>query len=449
MTEAYSTLDEFFLQIETPHRSTHWAVVVDLGADHSSATHAGGAPITEAALRTRVAERIQRYPMFSLGAEDRRSSAPVMREYDLSTTLSCVSSAVVADEHHYRDLLSTLLAQPLTRDRPSWRAVLIDQQEPRRQRLAVLGHHSMSDGVAAAGYAALFIDGDDTQLRQLDRYLTSDRYDRPSVTRREFFTGARTFAKAWAAGARSRRLPRLTTGTRRAAWTVEIPTREVRSAAAEFGAGTGEFLVAAVGSAVAYAAATVGGPAARPTTLRAFLPATFDEDFRHRGNASSMVLVNFPGQTPAFADHVATTRQDLSAVFDAKSALTLPTLSQLTSWLPWRVRRRAARATLSVLAPDVHVGVNPGLVNLRSILGRPITAIRPLSPLVGNPLSFTCLILGRTVHIGIVWDPGALGGQFGVTAAQRITELVDPGGASTHPDSIAQFITHTCSTYGG
>lgn len=103
--------------------------------------------------------------------------------------------------------------------------MLIDQQEPLRQRLAVLGHHSMADGVAAAGYAALFIDGDDAHLRQLDRYLTPDRYGAPQVTPREFHTGAKTFTKTWPNAARAQRIPRLTTGARRAAWTVEIPTR--------------------------------------------------------------------------------------------------------------------------------------------------------------------------------------------------------------------------------
>lgn len=113
MSERFSTLDEFFLQIEKPHRSAHWAGGVDLTGEHQLAGHLGGAPITETAVPTRVAERIQRYPLFQIGAQDRRTS-PAMAEYALATTLSYVSSGVVRDDNHYRELLSTLLAEPLT-----------------------------------------------------------------------------------------------------------------------------------------------------------------------------------------------------------------------------------------------------------------------------------------------------------------------------------------------
>jgi hypothetical protein len=63
-------------------------------------------------------------------------------------------------------------------------------------------------------------------------------------------------------------------------------------------------------------------------------------------------------------------------------------------------------------------------VNFQSVLGRAVTGIRPLVPLLGDPLSVTCIVLGRAVHIGIVWDPDALGDSFGMTVARRTAELL-------------------------
>jgi hypothetical protein len=423
MTPLFSLLDSFFLQVETAWRPTHWALVFDLAADSTAESSCGTGIVNVEALRARIRARIDSYPMFRLGADGSRHNRPTLREYDVDTALSCVSSAAVIDERQSQALLSSLLAQPLTRDRPFWRAVLIDQARPRLQRLALLVHHSMSDGIAGAGYAALFIDGDDTHLRQLDRYVRSERYAAPPLAANEFLPAVRSLASSWRGGVRSRRLPQLTTGSRRAVSALEIPTAKVRRAAAAFRAGTSEFLVAAVGLAVADTARATLPRHERPVTLRAFLPAMLDNDLRHSGNAVSMVLVNLAGEEANLKHRIVTARAQLATISETGAALALPAISRFTTGLPWPVQRTAARATLAFLAPDLHLGINPAYVNLQSILGRAVTGIQPLSPLLGNALSFTCLVLGRTVHIGIVWDPDALGDAFGVTAARRMAEL--------------------------
>jgi diacylglycerol O-acyltransferase / wax synthase len=424
MTPDFSGLDRFFLQVETDRRPTHWALVFDLAADDAAESWSGTVAVNVEALRARIRARIERYPMFRLGADGSHRKQPILREYGVETALSCVSSAAVADERQCQELLSSMLAQPLTQDRPSWRAVLIDQARPRLQRLALLVHHSVSDGIAGAGYAALFIDGDDTQLRQLERYVRTERYAAPPVAASEFVPAVCALTSSWRSGVRSRRLPQLTTGSRRAVSALEIPTAQVRRAAAAFGAGTSEFLVAAIGAAVADTARVALPAHERPSTLRAFLPATLDNDLRHSGNAVSMVLVNLAGGEADLNQRIATARAQLAIISDTNAALALPAISRVVSRLPWAAQRTAARATLAILAPDLHLGINPAYMNVQSILGRVVTGIQPLSPLLGNALSFTCLVLGRAIYIGIVWDPDALGDALGVTVAQRMAELL-------------------------
>jgi diacylglycerol O-acyltransferase / wax synthase len=424
MTPSFSLIDEFFLQIETAWHPTHWALVFDLAADGTAQSSCGTGIVTMEALRARIRARIDSYPVFRLGADGNRKR-PILREYDVETALSCVSSAAVTDERQSQALLGSLLAQPLTRDRPLWRAVLINQAQPRLQRLALLVHHGISDGVAGAGYAALFIDGDDTQLRQLDRYARAERFAAPPpVAANELLRAVRALSSSWKAGVRSRRLTRLTTGSRRAVSALEIPTAKVRREAAAFGAGTSEFLIAAIGAAVADTARAALPTHERPTTLRALLPAMLDNDFRHSGNAMSTVLVNLAGEEADLKHRIATTHAQLATISEKGAALALPAIGRFSSRLPWTAQCRAARATLAILSPDLHVAVNPAYVNLQSVLGRAVTGIRPLSPLLGDPLSATCIVLGKAVHIGIVWDPDALGDSFGLLAARRTAELL-------------------------
>ncbi len=58
--------------------------------------------------------------------------------------------------------------------------------------------------------------------------------------------------------------------------------------------------------------------------------------------------------------------------------------------------------------PDIHIGINPGFSRVRSVLGKPIVGLTPLSPLAGYSFSVTILILGTTTTFGIVTDAAAL-----------------------------------------
>lgn len=420
-TRRFSVLDEFFLQVETEHRPTHWALVFELeepdGADEIAR------PATIELLRERVCERIGLYPMFRLGASGGDRRGPVLREYDIDAAVSCVESVGVDTDADWQELLSALLSRALPRDRPSWRLVLVDQGSPCRQRLVLLVHHSMSDGIAGAGYAGLFIDGDPAQLRQLDRYLRVDRYPGPSVSMRDFMPAARNLVSNWTGALTSRRLPHLTPARRRNVAVLEIPTAQVRGVAGTYSAGTAEFLVAAIGDALATASRETFPAERRPATVRAFLPATLDRSLRHSGNAVSMVLVNLPGGEVDLGIRVADARAQLSGISDAAAQLALPALSEMAAGLPWPARRFAARATLAALGPDVHVGINPAHLSLRSVLDQPVTGIHPLSPLFGNSVSFTCLVLGKELHIGLVWDPEAVG-DIGSVLIRRLTETL-------------------------
>lgn len=408
----FSVLDEFFLQIETPERPTHWALVFELE---------DGAAVSVAALRERVRERVGTYPSLLLGATDSSGSGPRLREFGVQDAVDNVGSATAADDAAWHDLLGSLLAQPLPRDRPSWRLVRVHQDDTGAVRLVLMVHHSLADGIAGAGYAGLFIDGESGQLAQLDRYLLSDRYAGPAVSPREFFSALKGFAGGWAGGTGSRRMPKLTGAGRRSVAAVHVPTGQVRAIAVRNGAGTAEYLIGAIGESLA--TLTSGH-----RVLRAFAPATLDRTLRHSGNAVSIVLVNVNGGDQELGERLTATRGQLDRIADSGAPLALPVISRAAGALPWVLRRAAARATLAMLGPDVHIGVNPGYLNLKTVFGTTISAVQPLSPLLGNAVSFTCLVLGKDVHIGIVWDPEAVG-DLGADAARALAARLEVSAA--------------------
>src|SRR5271169_551950 len=206
MNPTLSRLDKFFLQLETAQRAMQWALVLDLAADDGSAA-ANSEPLTVEDLRSRVAERVDRYPVFRLGINSGYRYRPTLNEHHVvDPALRCVSAATVDDRAGFDQLLSSLMAEPLSRDKPSWRVVLVDQQQPRMQRLVLLVHHAMSDGVAGTGYTVLFADGEERQLSQLDRFTRAERYPAPSVSAQQFWPAAKGLVSCWAQAARARRL---------------------------------------------------------------------------------------------------------------------------------------------------------------------------------------------------------------------------------------------------
>lgn len=424
----FSVLDEFFLQVERPHLPTHWALVFDLGSAIAGRRGEVGVVAGDAldveSLRLRVAQRVAAYPAFTLGAVGGFGTRPELYSHQGEAVASCVRSAEVDDDDEWVGLLSRLLAEPLDRDRPSWRLITVQQRDPRRARVVLLVHHAMSDGIAGAGYTGLFVDGDAAGLRQLDRYLRADRFAGPQMRMGGFLPAAGNVLISWARGLRSSRLPRVTAEADRRVAAVELPTADVRRAAGRLGVGTTEFLVAAVGKVAADAVREYVPEASRPDVLRAFVPATLDRELSHSGNAVSMVLVNLDGGGSGLAERAAAARGQLSAVSTTGAALALPMVSRAAGVLPWTLNRLATRSTMAALRPDLHVGVNPAHLHLRTVLGRPITGIQPLSPLLGNSVSFTCLVVGRSIHVGIVWDPNALGGDFGVESGSALDRLI-------------------------
>lgn len=422
MNPTLNTLDNFFLHLESPTRAVQWSLVLDLGvaeADGSEAVPMLG--LDE--LRARVAERVDRYPVFRLGVQGgyrRRPSLLEHRVVDVATR--CVSEETVDTDAEFHVLLSRLQSQRLERFTPSWRIVLVNQRDPVCQRIVLLVHHAMSDGVAGVGHTALFADGDDRDLRQLDRFVGSERYPSPKVSMAQFGPAVKGFVAAWAQGAVSRRLRRLSRGQRRSVVAVEAAPAQVRQAAADLGAGTSEFLVAAIGESVIRALRE--SKIDSPRTLRALIPMTLDKDVRHSGNAVSMTLANFPRETTDFGQRLAQVREQLKAISDTRSELALPAVARVSAMLPWPLQSWASRLTVAAMAPDVHIGVNPGHVKLHSVLGRPVNGIYPLSPLLGNPLSFTCMALSTGVHVGVVWDPDALSEDFGGHVADQLAALL-------------------------
>ncbi|MFE3757741.1 wax ester/triacylglycerol synthase domain-containing protein [Nocardia tengchongensis] len=407
--------DELFVQIENSARPMHWALVLDLEADTDTDTDA-----LVGQLHERVRERVVRYPQFRLGVVDSgRLSAPQLREYSVDDAETCIEFHSVATESESRRAVGELLARPLSRDRPSWRLVLVEQRSPHRYYLVLAVHHSLADGIAGVGYAALFLDDEVGQLEQLDRYLSSERFAAVRPKARDLGASMLGLISRWGSGIRSARLPAATGSDRREIAYVDVPTSRVRSIALGYSASIAEYLVATIGAAVAETLAE--SEVSIPRTLRAIMPVTLDGDLRHSGNAISTVLVNLPGAaTESFDRRLQAARSQLNGIKATRMQLALPAVAGFVAGMPWLIRSVAAQTILATLRPDLHIGVNPGYLRLRSTLGLAITGLHPLSPLFGNALSITCVLLGSHVHVGIVWDPQALG-DHGEQLATRLS----------------------------
>ncbi len=150
------------------------------------------------------------------------------------------------------------------------------------------------------------------------------------------------------------------------------------------------------------------------------LPVTLDDEFRHTGNAVSVALLNLLGNEPDLSRQIGRARSELETIATRKPELYLAAADDLPRAPLWGLQRAIVNASMSHMHPDIHIGINPGFSRVRSVLGRSIVTLTPLSPLAGYSLSVTTLILGHTTTFGVVTDAQALPGY-----AERFVSALD------------------------
>jgi diacylglycerol O-acyltransferase len=395
-----TNLDHDFLHIETRRRPMHWAVLLDL--------ENSGDPISIDHLRDRVRERALAYDAFQLGISRGKWRKPLVGRASETELADNVDQVFVGTDSDATAWVSRLMGCPLTGSRPRWRIWLLNQERPKRQRIVLCAHHVLADGIAAAGFGALFADGTAQDLQHFERFLTADRFELGPIDKSDAKCAIRSFRTSWHEGSARPRWPRLSSGRRQVGY-LSVPTVELRRMATKRSASVREYILACVG--VALNACPPDGRGL-PSKVRTLIPATLDPRLHHTGNATGFAFVNIPGATSGFDDHLAECRQQMEAVAEHRPELALPAITQQSRLLPWPAQRLASIGTMRWLHPDIDVGVNPGFSSARSVFGNQISRVYPFSPLVYTSMAISVLLLGDATSFGIVSDPAALPGYL-------------------------------------
>ncbi|MGZ8178374.1 wax ester/triacylglycerol synthase domain-containing protein [Williamsia sp. SKLECPSW1] len=390
--------DFTYLHMDTPRRPMHWAMVLGI--------ESGDVPVTLESVRDRVRERVGRYEVFRTGVRNGRWRRPQIVVADIVDVDRHVTASEVRDGdqllRHVADLCETHLPRP----DPFWHIEVVTRVDTGAQTIVLRVHHSLSDGIAGAAFAALLADGSDSDLAEFDRFATSPRFRVGSLDSADLADAKKAHHEQWTRGQEGRgpsAWPALTSSGRREVALHSASTRDVRRAARAHDASVHEFLLAAIGRTLS---ANPPGDT-HPDTIRVTLPATLDPSFRHTGNAVSVSLLNLDGRETDLDRQIDRCRSEL-ALFDQRRPYLALAAAGPTP--PWPVMRAIVGASMSRMHPDIHIGINPGFSRVRSVLGRRITSLTPLSPLGGYSFSVTSLILGDRVSFGIVADAAALPG---------------------------------------
>nr|WP_269781670.1 wax ester/triacylglycerol synthase domain-containing protein [Nocardia bovistercoris] len=410
--------DHTYLHLDTRGRPMHWAMVLELSE---------GAGISVADVRARVRERSGHFDVFRIGIRHggwRKPQVVQAESVDVDRHVDAVEHTDRADLY---SRIADLMATPLPRSAPLWHITLFTPRDQGAQHVVLRVHHSLSDGIAGAAFAALLADGAEEDLAEFDRFATTPRHRIPTVDPRIRQTAKATFDSQWKAGNAGRGWPALTRTGRREIALVGTPTRELRRTAKRHDATVHEFLLAAIGRTLATAAPVTGKP--HPATLRVTLPVTDDPAFRHTGNAVLAALLNLPGDETDLAGQIARCRTELATIEKGRPHLAWAPTDDAPK-VPWPVRRAIANASLARMSPDIHIGINPGFSRVRSVLGASIVDLTPLSPLIGYSFSVTSLILGSRTSFGIVTDPAALPEGYATVFAERFAQVLDEAGRS-------------------
>ncbi|MGU3293019.1 wax ester/triacylglycerol synthase domain-containing protein [Williamsia sp. M5A3_1d] len=410
----YGPPDFTYLHMDTPSRPMHWSMVLEIDG--------GDAPLGIDELRDRVHSRVGRYAVFGVGVRGGRWRRPeiIVTPADAIDIDRHVVAAEVTDAAARDQTIASLCATHLRRPDPFWHITLVTITESGEQLLVLRVHHSLSDGLAGAAFAALLADGTPEQLTEFDRFATSPRFRVGDVDSEVLADARAAHDEQWKAGRSGRGWPALTRSGRREIATLSVSTRELRRAAKRREATVHEFVLGAVGRTLSAHPPAASGP----ETIRVTLPATLDPTFRHTGNAVSVTLLNLAGDDTDLDRQIARSREQLLLIESRRAALALAATGHPSP--PWPVMRAIVGASMSRMAPDIHVGVNPGFSRVRSVLGRRIVALTPLSPLGGYSFSVTSLVLGDRTTFGIVADPKALPGYAARFAAAFDEVLTAP-----------------------
>jgi len=417
-----SALDLAFLDLETPQAPLHvgWTM-----------RFAGTAP-SPAALRRHLDARLDAVPRFRRRLVRPALGAPYWVDdpgFAIARHVFAITLPAPGGAAQLRETAGALLSRPLPPDQPLWRLYLVGG----REGFALVGqaHHVLVDGIAALDVARLLF-GPATPRAPGNGWAPCAGPSPAAAARQTLALRARaaTAAARDAAGCALR--PGAGATLRATARTLQSVARPApataldRSATRERVVGFGQVDLPAARDAGRRHGATVndvlltasalalrsvlGGRSDRPAALRALIPVSVRAGGDPAlGNRITFLPVELPCDEPDVVRTLERVAANTRAAKAGGDAATLQALARVADALPGPGRRAVTRAAARAVGFNLVISNVPGPPVALELLGRPLTAIHPMVPLLhGHALTIGAVSYAGRLHLGLAADAAVL-----------------------------------------
>ncbi|WP_131742281.1 bifunctional phosphatase PAP2/O-acyltransferase family protein [Actinomadura roseirufa] len=400
-TDRVRAPDAFFLAVETPSAPQHAGGVIMLDTSRTA--------VTAADLARLITDRMDRLPRFRQRLTPaRRWRRPRWRDHPGLDWSWHIMERDVAGMAELRALVAGLQGEPLPRDRPLWRMVVVRGAEPGRTVVVFFMHHVVADGIGVVAHA----------MGLMEPYPIASAW--PAPPRRPVRAAAATLAglaQLAADVAPPARLPARGTSDRRFG-TMTIPLGLMRDVARRYGARVTDVVLCAVAGGLHRAARETPG---RRATCRVAVPLMMrPPGGGAEGNHTTAVMVDLPiGKMPETDRLAAIVRRGRVLRSGTRPLAAWFVMRQAARLMPAPLHARFARSVYGARFLQGIVSSMPGPDRTLRLAGAPLTQVYPVIPLAPEaPLAVGALGIDRELCFGVTADPGL------VDDADRLTTAI-------------------------
>jgi len=415
-------LDCTLLRLDSVGHPMQWVLGFNLESE---------GPINIDELRARIATRAREHDMYRMHLPQRIRRRPRFILAEDIDPFHHVKAESVEDRTELLSVVARLLATQMARDRPLWDVTLIDQRDSRTQTILLRVHHCLSDGVAAPGFAALFVDTSTNTTADYSRFISTVRYPFPlKITWQTWKAMPKDFRASRNARRRPRAQPFPPKNCQRQVKAFLIPVVQLRRNAAQAGTSTTEYILAA--ATIAYR--RIYAPTRKAAEgLRVMIPITLDRELRHAGNAIVPAFLDVNPEIEHLGDQSRAVSQQVRQEEYISQAVEFMRACMDLQYLPYRLQHSFTNRFIRDRC-DLTVSITPGFASRQSVFDRKVISTLPFAPLMADQLMVTALTLGDTVSIGIIADPRNLSVDISAFSSALETLLRDPIGTNTSPE---------------
>jgi WS/DGAT/MGAT family acyltransferase len=411
--------DAFFLYVESPAALQQVGGLVLLEAR-------GGAP-DPAELATLVADRLGGLPRFRqrLQPGSRWRRPRWVDVPDLDWAWHVTGRDLPGGRPALHRLVAELQSEPLPRDRPLWRLVIVPEVEPDLAALVLVVHHVIADGIGLIRQALHLLDPAEDPAEDPVEDSAADATAGGRGAVRTGLAVAAGLVQLATDGWVRRRLPSGGDHRRRFG-TADLPLARLRAVARRYRARVTDVLLSAVAGAVHRTRPdlAVGSRARLRTLVPLMLRAP---DSPAEGNLTAAVLLDLPvgpcSEPDRLAEVVRRSRRLRTGTRALASRFVVQSVGEL---LPQPVYSWFARTVYGRRLFHAVVSNLPGPGGPLRLAGRELRAAYPIVPLApGSPLAVGALGWHGVLHLGISTDPALLDDPdaFGAALLAIVDEL--------------------------